>query len=214
LRIAVDATSVRRPSSECTVSVSVHSDLVLWVSHLPEVNNDLVILSVTAVIGMFLPVIDVDVSNTTDQEFEFSLIENVDQVCWNQLVEAGNECVELLLDSFLDAPFGDETERLALLALILANFTYSTYSFLFSFVTSISSPPGFSSMLTVSPNRSSSVLKVNSSASVMSLLLLHRKSQYSNVRVITYSIHSRLRWKSASTPSISPRATFFLRIIL
>ena len=144
------------------------------VAYLPEVDNDLVVLSVTAVIGVLLPVIDIDISNTTDQELEFSLIENVDQVRGDQLVEARNECVELLLDSFLNTPFGDETEQLALFEIHFKSFTYSTYSFLFSFVTSSSSPPGLSSRLTVSPNRSSSVLKVSSSASVMSLLLRYR----------------------------------------
>lgn len=57
--------------------------------------------------------------------------------------------------------------------------TESTYSFLFSSVTATSSPPGFSSIVTSSPNRSSAVVKVSSRTSVMSFSL-HRKVGYVN----------------------------------
>lgn len=72
---------------------------------LPEVLDDFVVFSVAAVIGMFLPVVDVDVGDTTDQELEFALVEDVDQICGDELVEAGDEGLELLFDALLDAPF-------------------------------------------------------------------------------------------------------------
>jgi hypothetical protein len=53
---------------------------------------------------VLLPVIDVDVSDATDQELELTLVEDVDQIGRNELIKAGNESVELLLDSGLDFP--------------------------------------------------------------------------------------------------------------
>lgn len=120
---------------------------------------------------MLLPVLDVDICDPPNKKFEFALVEDIDKVLGNQLVESGYEGLELLLDSFLNAPFCDETIKLAKNCSRKVMYTYSTYSRLFSFVTSISSPPGFISMLTVSPNLSSSVEKVSSSASVISLFL-------------------------------------------
>lgn len=45
---------------------------------LPEVLDDLVILSVSAVVGVLLPVFDVDVSNTSNKQFKLALVEDVD----------------------------------------------------------------------------------------------------------------------------------------
>jgi hypothetical protein len=47
-------------------------------AYLPEVDNDLVVLGVSAVVGVLLPVIDVDIGDTSNQELEFSFVENVD----------------------------------------------------------------------------------------------------------------------------------------
>lgn len=138
---------------------------------LPEVLNDLVVFRVAAVVCVFFPVVDVDVGDAADEEFEFAFVEDVDEVGGDELVEAGDEGLELFFDALLNAPFGDESGVVRMSLAVLRMCTYSTYSPLFSFVTSISSPPGLSSMLTVSPKRSSSVAKVSSSASVMSLLL-------------------------------------------
>lgn len=44
---------------------------------LPEVLDDLVVLGVAAVIGVLLPVVDVDIRDTTDEQFEFTLVEDV-----------------------------------------------------------------------------------------------------------------------------------------
>jgi hypothetical protein len=87
-------------------------------------------------------------------------------------VETGNKGLELFFDTLLDPPLCDKPAEVSMTGWSVGQiYTHSTYSPLFSFVTSISSPPGFNSMLTVSPNRSSSVAKVSSSASVMSLFL-------------------------------------------
>lgn len=40
------------------------------------------------VLGIALPVIDVDLRKTRDEEFEFLFVENSDQVCWNDFMEA------------------------------------------------------------------------------------------------------------------------------
>jgi hypothetical protein len=45
---------------------------------LPKVLDDLVVLGVPAVIGVLLPVVDVDIGDTSDEEFEFALVEHID----------------------------------------------------------------------------------------------------------------------------------------
>lgn len=76
---------------------------------LPEVLDHVILLLVAAVIGVFLPVVDVDVGDAADQQFEFALVEHVDEVGGDELVEAGDEGVELFGDAFLDLPFCDES---------------------------------------------------------------------------------------------------------
>ena len=77
-------------------------------THRPKVLDDLVRFGVPPVVGVLLPVVDVDVGNAADQQLEFALVEYVNQVRRDELVEAGDEGVELVLDALLDAPFGDE----------------------------------------------------------------------------------------------------------
>jgi hypothetical protein len=76
----------------------------------PEVLDDFVVFRVAAVVSVFLPVFHVNVGDTADQELEFALVEDVDEVCGDELVEAGDEGLELFFDALLDAPFGDESE--------------------------------------------------------------------------------------------------------
>lgn len=45
---------------------------------LPEVDNDFVGFRVTSVVGVLLPILDVDVGDTTDEELQFALVEDVD----------------------------------------------------------------------------------------------------------------------------------------
>ena len=74
----------------------------------PEVLDDFVLFGVAPVVGMLLPVLDIDVGDTADEQFELSLVEDVDEIWGNQFVEACDEGVELFFDPLLDAPFGDE----------------------------------------------------------------------------------------------------------
>lgn len=73
--------------------------------NLPEVLDHLVLLLVAPVVGVPLPVVHVDVRNTSDQQFQLALVEHVHQICRNQLVEPGHEGIELLLDALHDLPF-------------------------------------------------------------------------------------------------------------
>jgi hypothetical protein len=75
----------------------------------PEVLDDFIVFRVAAVVGVFLPVLDVNVCYAADEQLEFALVEDVDKVRGNQLVEAGDEGLKLLFDALLDAPFGDES---------------------------------------------------------------------------------------------------------
>ena len=76
---------------------------------LPEVLNHFVRLRVAAVIGVFLPVLDVDIGDTADQKFEFALVEDVDEIWWDELVEARDKGIKLFFDALLDAPFYHES---------------------------------------------------------------------------------------------------------
>lgn len=74
--------------------------------------HDEVAFGVSAVVGVLLPVVNVDVGDTADEELELALVENVDEVGGDQLVEALDERVELLLDALLDAPLGDQPGKM------------------------------------------------------------------------------------------------------
>lgn len=58
---------------------------------------------------MLLPVINVNISDTTDEELELALIEDVDQINRDELVESRNKGLELFVHALLNAPFRDET---------------------------------------------------------------------------------------------------------
>ena len=75
---------------------------------LPEVLDDLVLLLVTTVVGVLLPVVDVDISDTTDEKLKLALIEHIDKIGWDQLVESGHESVELFLHSLHNLPFSNQ----------------------------------------------------------------------------------------------------------
>jgi hypothetical protein len=78
----------------------------------PEVLDHLVRLRVTSVVGMLLPVVDVDIGDTANQKLQLALVEDIDELGGDELVEAAEERGELLLDSLLDAPFDKEAGRL------------------------------------------------------------------------------------------------------
>lgn len=75
---------------------------------LPKVLDDLVRLGVASVVRVLLPVLDVNVGDAADEELQLALVKHRNQVRRDQLVEARDEGLELLLDPLLDAPFRDE----------------------------------------------------------------------------------------------------------
>lgn len=90
--------------------VGVHRELSCFVTHLPEVLYHRITFGVTAVVGVLLPVVDIDICDTANEQLKLTLIEDVDQVSWDELVEALHKGIELLVDTLLNAPFCDEPE--------------------------------------------------------------------------------------------------------
>ena len=74
----------------------------------PEVCDDLVVLSVAAVISVLLPVVNIDVCYATDEELEFTFVKDVDKIRGDELVEALHKGIKLLIDTLLNAPFCDK----------------------------------------------------------------------------------------------------------
>lgn len=60
---------------------------------------------------MLLPVFNIDIGNTSNQQLQFPLIENVYQVSWYQVVETVDKGFELLLHSLLNTPASDKAVR-------------------------------------------------------------------------------------------------------
>jgi hypothetical protein len=137
---------------------------VMLVAYLPEVLYNRIAFGVTTVISVLLPVVDIDVCYATDEQLELTLVEDIDEIGRNELVEALHKGVELLIDTLLDAPLCNKSaspvSKSSAGKYCANGKTYSTYSFLFSFVTSMSLPPSLRSTITFSPNRSSSTEKV------------------------------------------------------
>jgi hypothetical protein len=71
--------------------------------------DDLILFLVSAVVGVLLPVVDINIGDTANQKLEFTLVENIDQISRDQFVEAGDESIELFFDAFLDLPFREES---------------------------------------------------------------------------------------------------------
>lgn len=76
---------------------------------LPEPLNDLVGASVRAVVGVSHPIVDVDLSNTANEQLQLTFVKDVDEFLRYELVEAEHEGVELVFHTSLNAPLGDET---------------------------------------------------------------------------------------------------------
>ena len=57
---------------------------------------------------MLLPILNINVRDTANQKLKLAFIKNIDEFGWNQLVEAGDKCLELFLDTFLNTPLGNE----------------------------------------------------------------------------------------------------------
>jgi hypothetical protein len=81
------------------------------IAHLPEVLYHRITFGVTTVVGVFLPVVDIDICDTTNEQLKLALIEDVDQIGRDELVEALHKGIELLVNTLLNAPFCDEPEN-------------------------------------------------------------------------------------------------------
>lgn len=55
---------------------------------LPKVLNDFVVFGVPTIVSMLLPIVNVNVGDTTNQEFQFSLVKDVHEINGDELVEA------------------------------------------------------------------------------------------------------------------------------
>lgn len=102
---AADETSALHPTIECTVKwVSNYLITIDAITHLPEVDDDEIALGVATIVGVLLPVFDINISNAANQQFQLSFVEDIDQICWNELMEASHKRIELLFDPLLDTP--------------------------------------------------------------------------------------------------------------
>ena len=80
---------------------------------LPEVLHHFVAFLVATVVRVLLPVVDINIRNAANQKLKFTLVENIHQVGGNELVEAGDERVKLLLNALGDFPFCDESVKVS-----------------------------------------------------------------------------------------------------
>ena len=79
-----------------------------FLAYLPEVLYHRITFGVTAVVGVLLPVVDIDICDTANEQLKLALIEDVDQVGRDELVEALHKGIKLLIDTLLNAPFCDK----------------------------------------------------------------------------------------------------------
>lgn len=64
----------------------------------------------THVVRVLAPIVHVHVAHTADKQLELALVEDVDQLLRDELVEAAEEGLELLLDALDDAPVDDQVD--------------------------------------------------------------------------------------------------------
>lgn len=88
-----------------------------FVTYLPEVLYHRITFSVAAVIGVLLPVVDINICDTANEQLELALVEDVDQVLRDELAEARHERVKLLLDTLRDTVLHDRVHVVLLVLL-------------------------------------------------------------------------------------------------
>lgn len=88
-------------------------DFVGWVAahRVSRSSNNVARNSLSSVIRVLHPVIDINFRHSTDQQFQLALVKDVDEFLRNKLVEAGHEGLELLGDTSFDSVGGHETAR-------------------------------------------------------------------------------------------------------
>lgn len=77
---------------------------------LPEVLDNIILFLVATVVRVFLPVLHINIRNTSDQQLQFAFIEHVNQVGRDEFIEARHERIELLFNTLFDLPFRDQPE--------------------------------------------------------------------------------------------------------
>lgn len=75
----------------------------------PEILDNLVLFLIAAIIRMLLPILDVDICNAAYEELKLTFVEDVNEISGYQLIEAGDEGIELLFNAFLNLPFRDKS---------------------------------------------------------------------------------------------------------
>lgn len=118
MRIAIIVTFALHPSFGYTLRfIFSHVSLIENISnrrndltYSPKISYDFVLLGVAPIIGVLLPIFHIDICDSSNEKFKFSLVKDVDKIWRDQLIEAGDECIKLRFDPLLDSPFRNETE--------------------------------------------------------------------------------------------------------
>ena len=76
---------------------------------LPELLNDFVLLLVASVVCVLLPVVNINVSDATNEKLKLALVKHIDKVGRNEFIETRDESVELFFDTLDDLPLGYES---------------------------------------------------------------------------------------------------------
>ena len=77
-------------------------------THGPEIPDDLILFGISPVIGVFFPVFNVNVCNASNQELQFTLVEDIDKIGWYEFIEPSHKRIELFFYALLNSPFCDE----------------------------------------------------------------------------------------------------------
>lgn len=209
---------------------------VKFCHRLPEPLDDLFIRSVLAVLGVGLPVLHIDLGDSSNEELKLAGVKDFNQVLGNDLKESLSEGLQLLLDSLDNTEFGnqsvqEETNNNR------SNMNAWEGGFFFSFKWGL---PGIFLLVLVGHRNVSAVRDQVKGGHLAELLLIDGESHIKNIgdvivpvsrrmgisneesttyerkkdREKTHSIHCKLLWKSASTLSMSTTVTAFSRIIL
>lgn len=86
-------------------------DFVGWVAKSSALSRSIVQFgddSLSSVIGVLLPIVDVDLGHTTNEQFQLSFIKDIDEFLRDELVETRHESLELLRHSSGNSVLGDE----------------------------------------------------------------------------------------------------------
>jgi hypothetical protein len=95
------------------ISISHGPFRKMGLTYRPEVLNHLVRLRVSSVVGMLLPVVDIDICDAADKQLELALVKDIDKLGRDELVEAAEEGGELLLHPLLDSPFDEQAGKVS-----------------------------------------------------------------------------------------------------